>query len=342
MYAKKHRYYRPKKRTAPGTAGRFGAHAKRKRQKPKQQNTEINIGFVRTAVLTLFLTVSLGWFVFFFFASDNFLVKEINIQGSENIPENELRSIIDTTLHERRFLLFRNNNMLLISKNRLHTAIAEQYFLEDLNIDRVFPYTVHITIKEKLARLLLRVKTPVVKVKESPPVDGDTPAETSEPESTVETGDIIAEPIKPEPVYTEAYFYLDVNGIVVSEGLVHEDDLSAVPVIELIDSRQTDIKPGEQIITRERITDISDVYDLLSRSGIGVTIAHVRLNQDVEREVIIATSEGWEILIDTNIDIKSQLKKLELVLDEKIKDDRGLLRYVDLRVKDRVYYKFKN
>jgi len=342
MALKKHRYYRPGRR-AQQQKRSHNLYGKTKHSRT-EKSYDINIGAIRKTVSIIFLVASVVWFVYFFFASDNFLIKTVEIHGVKNIPETELNAIVQDTLQQRRFGLFKNTNILLVSKKDLNDAISKKYILEGMTIDRIFPYTLSITINEKLARLILRVKTPIVITEEKNPATSDTEtAGVPASESTQEEGDATEQDSAPvEPTYTTKYYYLDVNGIIVSAGLKDESDMESIPIIEMIDTNKTTIKPGDQIITRERITNISHIYGLLNRSSIHATVQYITINQKSERELNIVTSEGWEILLDTNIDIESQLKKLELVLDEKIKEDRQVLRYVDLRVKDRVYYKLNN
>ena len=56
----------------------------------------------------------------------------------------------------------------------------------------------------------------------------------------------------------------------------------------------------------------------------------------------IKTGEGWQIYFntDTDSDITSQLTKLDLLLQKEISaESRQSLQYIDLRFKDRAYYK---
>ncbi len=54
----------------------------------------------------------------------------------------------------------------------------------------------------------------------------------------------------------------------------------------------------------------------------------------------VKTIEGWWVYFSTAFDIDLQITKLNLLLEKEIsQEDRGVLKYIDLRFKDRAYYK---
>jgi len=68
-------------------------------------------------------------------------------------------------------------------------------------------------------------------------------------------------------------------------------------------------------------------------------VAYVKLDLSIADEMTFVTTENWQGMLSTSVSLETQIKKLELALDEKIKDKRSTLQYVDLRIKDRVYFK---
>lgn len=55
--------------------------------------------------------------------------------------------------------------------------------------------------------------------------------------------------------------------------------------------------------------------------------------------LVVSTDEDWDIRLDTSKDLQSQVKKLQLAIEQKFKTSRKGLEYVDVRFGDRVYYK---
>lgn len=55
----------------------------------------------------------------------------------------------------------------------------------------------------------------------------------------------------------------------------------------------------------------------------------------------ILSPDGWKIILNLDVSPAVQINALKRVLEEEIKEKRGQLEYVDLRVENRVYYKLK-
>ncbi len=77
--------------------------------------------------------------------------------------------------------------------------------------------------------------------------------------------------------------------------------------------------------------------DLLNQ--LGLKVFDFIIETDVLKDLRVNTNEGWHVLFDRSRDLKNQLEALKLVLEEKIKEERKNLEYIDLRIENRVYYK---
>tara|TARA_Y100000294_G_C8554923_1_gene336803 strand:+ start:769 stop:1755 length:987 start_codon:yes stop_codon:yes gene_type:complete len=326
---RRHRYYKPKRKI-------IHPQSPSKQQPKKPVNTSV----VSMIVGSIFFTAALAWFAYFFLGSDNFKIKTVEISGNENIPMHELREIVDNHLNQKKFIFLSNNNIIITSMSGVVQAIREQYIVDDIKITRKLPFTLSIALEEKLARVVLRTKTPIQTIE----LDDDQ-------EEDGEEGGIIAgeqvshnnvteeEPEEEgEMQYTREHYYLDVNGIVVV-GKVSDDDLSSLPTIEIITTSQTKINPGDIILNREIIEFIFALFEETARSQEQIKLAHVLYDPDILDELKFITTEGWQAFVSMQISIETQIKKLELALQDKIKSQRSTLQYVDLRIKDRVYFK---
>lgn len=286
-------------------------------------------------MLVVFLASAAVWFAYFFFASDNFEIKTVNVTGIQNIPAKEMDGIIEDVLGRSRLGFFSNRNILLVSVRAIQEGISERYIVESTEIDRQFPFTLTIAVSEKLARLVLHTRTPVVIAEDPSLGQGEVAGESAT--STEEKFPV--EPEK-EPEYTEAYLYLDVNGIAVSEGNVSNEDREALPIIQIQTPPDKPIKPGSEVMTREQVSDVFQIYQGLRASNTGIEVAYVIYDPAITDELAFATKEGWQGLMSRKINLETQIKKLALALAEKVGDRRKDLQYIDLRIQDRVYYKF--
>ncbi len=310
-FAPNRRFYRP---------GRPGRSTQSWRQRQPRSNLDYNR--VKAIILTVFFSATLIWFAYFFFASRHWAIGIVNITGLSSIPRVDFEPVVVAGLRARRWLFFRQNNILLLSKADLRAKIAEKYILEALDIDKDFPYTLNLAVKEKTARLILRSLRPIAVLAALDAAATGTP------------------PVAGESLAAPEYFYLDVNGIVMARpGALSAAALAAYPVVEIIDAGQSSVKPGDVALNREVVEYIFALYDGLKGSPASLTVTHVSYDPKIGDELKFVTSEGWQGIISKKLELEAQIKKLEVALQEKIKEQRPSLQYVDLRVKDRVYYK---
>ncbi|PIW75080.1 MAG: hypothetical protein CO002_04000 [Candidatus Portnoybacteria bacterium CG_4_8_14_3_um_filter_44_10] len=110
--------------------------------------------------------------------------------------------------------------------------------------------------------------------------------------------------------------------------------------IALKDNSGREVKIGDQAVGPELISFIKDAqYSLNER--VNLNLIYFEVSSFPAAEVDAMTVEDWKILFDSNQSAEDQVAALKLVLDEKIKDQRDELEYVDLRIENRVYYKLK-
>lgn len=107
------------------------------------------------------------------------------------------------------------------------------------------------------------------------------------------------------------------------------------PLPTIFDESNKEVAIGEKVLGEEQVQAVAELTEKISQFT-NVEIAFYKLING--KEIRAVTKEGWYILFaDSNIE--NQLKKLDLILKEKIKDRRKSLEYIDLRFEDRVYYK---
>ncbi len=298
---------------------------------------EAKKGELKNIFFTIFLILSFFWFVYFFFVSSSFDIKSIRIFGIENIPQNELEKSIESSLSEKKLIFFSNRNIFLVSKECLKKSIESKYIVDSIEIKKKFPFVLEITINEKLARMILRVASSVT-VEENMNLNEISVESTEyaefDPKST---------PKIEQNIFSYEYFYFDVNGIIVSsKDEFINSDTEILPLVEVQKSSFESIKPGDEIMTSEEVGYIFEIYETVKKSTHNFKIEHVNYDPKIKDEFVFITNEGWIVSVNKNINFMTQFKKLEIALEEKIKDQRSKLQYIDLRIKDRVYYKFKD
>jgi len=129
-------------------------------------------------------------------------------------------------------------------------------------------------------------------------------------------------------------FYIDREGIIFKEA----PQTSGSLVILIKDYSNRDYKIGEKIFDTGLISFISEIKDKLL-DDIDLRVVDFNISSFPSEDLKVVTNEGWYILFNLQKETADQLTALKAVLDEKIKDARKNLQYVDLRIENRVYYK---
>ena len=132
----------------------------------------------------------------------------------------------------------------------------------------------------------------------------------------------------------EKCFYFDKNGVIYEEALKSFGGLMITiedfRPIEGVGLGAAALQDGEAIFFEEAKRLIAQNFPFGIRSFIITP----------RNEIEIVTSENWRVLLDKKEKLEYQLSNLKYLLDEKIKDRRRELEYVDLRLGNRLYYKF--
>jgi len=131
---------------------------KRKIKKDYQVKQFVNPYFgpkKKTFNAQLYIRIILAiFFVYLIIYSDLLKIKTIEISGTDIINPEEIRAIIQNNLKQYNFLILPQNNLLLIDKNRLITAIGSQFSLNQLTIKRNWQ-KLSVQVEEKVSSLII-------------------------------------------------------------------------------------------------------------------------------------------------------------------------------------------
>jgi len=133
---------------------------------------------------------------------------------------------------------------------------------------------------------------------------------------------------------TQNCFYIDKKGVILKEA----PQTSGSLVILIKDYSNRDYKIGEKIFEEKIMNFIGETKEFLF-SEVNLKVLDFDILSFPPDDLKIITNEGWYILFNLQKRAGDQLSALKAVLDEKIKDTRKDLEYVDLRIENRVYYK---
>jgi len=129
-------------------------------------------------------------------------------------------------------------------------------------------------------------------------------------------------------------YYIDKDGVIFEKA----PQTSGTLILTIKDNSEKEVEMGKNALDKEFMAELIDLKEgLLNQSGLKVI--DFIIETDVLKDLRVDTNEGWYILFDRARDLRSQLQALILVLEEKIKEGRKNLEYIDLRIENRVYYK---
>lgn len=129
-------------------------------------------------------------------------------------------------------------------------------------------------------------------------------------------------------------FYFDAQGVIFEPAPKSFGSL----MITAEDQRDLDnVKIGDAVLSAERVSFLEEAKELIGRN-FEFSIKNFIITSRGEIEIL--TSENWRILLAQKETLEYQFSNLKYLLDEEIKNRRRELEYVDLRLGNKLYYKF--
>ena len=253
------------------------------------------------------LALGAGGVFYFLFVSHKFEIKNVIISGLETVSEDEVRGAVDNVLGEKKFRFFESRNYFLFSTHKLQTSLLAS-----------FPKIGEVEIQKSQQSIL----------------------------------DIFVQERDAIGVWCGMHgcFYFDKTGVIFEPApksfgslMITIEDERYLTSTETVPADINGDSPGEislgsAVLTIEQVVFAGEAQGLVGRN-FPFSVRTFRISEEGEYEIL--TSEGWRVLLDKNAGVEYQLSNLKYVLDEEIETRRHELEYVDLRLGNRVYYKYR-
>lgn len=119
-----------------------------------------------------------------------------------------------------------------------------------------------------------------------------------------------------------------------------EDDRSVV----ITDGSGKTVKKGDKVVDAKIIKLSSNLSEIIeTESGVEIDQKSIYIPSPVSGELRAETKQGWKVYFSTERPVLIQAKILRKILNSKfIKEDIAELEYIDLRIKGKIIYRFKN
>lgn len=114
-------------------------------------------------------------------------------------------------------------------------------------------------------------------------------------------------------------------------------------LIKLVDVSAKPVSLGEKILSENYINFILELAEEIKKEAPISVLGEYRTACRAAEEVRVKTAEGWDIYFSSKIPAKQSIRTLKTFLEKEMDEEkRKNLEYIDLRVENKVYYKFKN
>lgn len=81
-------------------------------------------------------------------------LRKVVVNGQESYSQQDIVDFVLPNLEQKRFLIFQNNNFFLFDSSHLESELVGHFNLEQARVNKSFPQTIKITIKEKVSQFV--------------------------------------------------------------------------------------------------------------------------------------------------------------------------------------------
>ncbi len=264
---------------------------------------------VKIVNLILLLGI-LGCFYFFIF-SPFYDISEIIVSGNKIASTEDILEVATNYLAQNRAVILKNRNIFLLNEKQLTQKINELILLDNLEINKRLPNTIRLTLTEKDAAVKWLTNN------ESYLIDSN--------------GQIIKKYYK---IVTPDIFSLSTDPDRQIPPL--DDDI----LVSMLNLANQPVNLGDKVLNPQNMTFIKDLLNNMAVNG--YKINKIEVPNNFPQYLSLNINEGWLIHFSLNDTLAAQLARLNLLIDKKInKSNLIRLEYIDLRLGESIYYKFK-
>lgn len=261
-------------------------------------------GFFSKLLMGAVVASFFGIIIYIIFFSPFLVISKIEISGNNYLKIESIRSVVDPQLAGKHLDVANKNNLILASKQSIVDALKKKFKrVDEIEITKVFPDILKIKIKERESAAIF----------------------CSQNEC----------------------FVVDNAGIPYAEADFTANELDESNLLIMHDNSNKKINRMENFVDEGYVSYLLDIKKELKNELDLEIDKNLYTPSLISGDIRARTFAGWEIFFDKSLPIKREISTLKLVL-EKIdketndKNNRDNLEYIDLRMNNKVFYKFKN
>ncbi|MCX6742916.1 MAG: FtsQ-type POTRA domain-containing protein [Candidatus Parcubacteria bacterium] len=262
-------------------------------------------------IINLILIIGILGCLYFFVFSDFYNITNIEVSGNQIIPTDDILDITNKFLAANKLLIFKNKNIFIFNRNDLKKKISAEIVLNNIKIEKIIPNTIRIIITEKDAALKWQT-------------NGQ---------------DYL---IGKEGIVIKRYYNLTTPKIFQVDTTKMENNQPANDnFIKIINLGNDQVNLGDKVLNPQDVEFIIKIQQDLSAKDY-LSPKKLMVPNNLPQFLIIELANGAQLYFNINDSIQNQLNRLDILIQEKIKkENMNRIEYIDLRLGESVYYKFK-
>lgn len=130
-------------------------------------------------------------------------------------------------------------------------------------------------------------------------------------------------------------YYLDLDGVISKK--IHGDPEFSLPIFR--DESDREVQAKEKLVSKNFVEFVVELAHTFNAET-GLEYEELSTPAPISREIRVRTKLGWYIYFTSDRTLDSQFQKLLLILNKELKKgQKENLEYIDLRIKDKIFYK---
>jgi cell division septal protein FtsQ len=267
-------------------------------------------------IINSFLLIGIIIFLYLFIFSNFYNITDIQVSGNQIISTDDVLDITNQYISQNSFFIFKHKNIFVFNKNALKQRINEVIILDDLKVNKILPNIIKLTLQEKNSAVKWL---------------------TNDKEYLVDNqGQVIKQYYVSS---TPAIFNLKTGNTSLNTATQPEIESRFVRIRNL--SSQT-VNLGDLVLKPENVSFILNLQAKIKDVDY-LKFTEIDVPNVFPQYLSLIMAEGWQIQFNLEDSLEAQLKRLNLLIDQKIKKENlKKLEYIDLRLGESIYYKFKD
>lgn len=262
-------------------------------------------------IVNVLLFIGIITCLYFFIFSDFYHITNVEVSGNQIVATDDLLEIVNQYLQGKSFFILKNKNVFIFNKKDLSNLISQTVILDDINIEKILPNTIRLNLQERDAALKWV---------------------SQDQEYLVDQQGVVIK--KFYKLQTAKIFKLADNQSLVSQPI--NDEMIIVKNLE-----DTGVNLNDRVLRPEDVDFILKTIEELAKLDY-VKIEQISVPSIWPAFLQVKTASSWQIFFNFADSREAQLDRLRVLVDDEIKKENlSRLDYIDLRLGESVYYKFK-